>query len=106
MSEALLLFLAVLSCATGFAWLALAMEPHWRQVRNDDPLPKSAVSVLRVLGGVALFASLILCSLADHPSMVALVWPMALAVGALLVAFTLAWRPRAFAPLVGWVGRR
>lgn len=103
MSEALLFFFALLSCATGFAWLALAMEPHWRQVRNDDPLPNSAVLVLRVLGAIALVASLVLCSLADHPSMVALVWPMVLAVGALLVAFTLAWKPRAFVPLVAWL---
>ena len=105
MSEAMLFALALLSGVVGFAWLALTMEPHWRQVRNDGPLPAAAVPVLRILGSIALVASLILCSFADHPSMVALVWPMALAVAALIVAFTFAWRPRVFAPLVAWVGR-
>jgi hypothetical protein len=103
MSEALLFLLALTCCAIGFAWLALTLEPHWRQVRNDQPLPKATIPMLRVLGGVAVFASLVLCALADHPSMVALVWPMTLAVSALLVAFTLAWKPRIFAPLVAWI---
>jgi hypothetical protein len=105
MSDALQLFFALLCCVIGFAWLALALEPHWRQVRSDEPLPKPMVPVLRALGSLALFASLVLCSLADHPSMMALVWPMALAVAALLVAFIFAWRPRTFAPLVAWIGR-
>jgi hypothetical protein len=30
---------------------------------------------------------------------------MTLAVAALLVAFTLAWKPRVFAPLVAWISR-
>jgi hypothetical protein len=102
MSEGLLLLLAVFCCVLGFAWLALTLEPHWRQVRGDAPLPAAVVPVLRTLGVAALGASLVLCALADHPSMVALVWPMALAVAALVVAFTLAWKPRAFAPLVAW----
>jgi hypothetical protein len=89
----------------GFAWLALAMEPHWRQVRNDGPVPGHAVPVLRILGSIALAVSLVLCSFADHPSMVALVWPMELAVAALVVAFTFAWKPQVFAPLVAWVNR-
>jgi hypothetical protein len=105
MSEAMLFFCAVFCCVLGFAWLALTLEPHWRQIRSDEPFPREMVPVLRILGGVALFASLVLCALADHPSMVALVWPMALAVAALLVAFTFAWRPRTFAPLVAWISR-
>ena len=35
--------------------------------------------------------------------MAALVWVMALAAAALVVAFTLSWRPRWLAPLVAWV---
>ena len=41
----------------------------------------------------ALLASLLLCLRADHASMAVLVWVMSLAAAALLVAFTLAWRP-------------
>lgn len=104
MSEAMLFLFAILCCVLGFAWLALTLEPHWRQVRSDGPLPASAVPMLRILGSIALAASLVLCAKADHPSMVALVWPMALAVAALVVAFTFAWRPRTFAPLVAWIG--
>jgi len=37
--------------------------------------------------------------------MAALVWGMALAGSALIVAFTLTWRPRWLAPLVVWAGR-
>lgn len=98
-----LLIAALLCCVTGLAWLALAMDVHWQQVRGSQPLPKAAVKTLRVMGGGALLASLALCLLADHPSMAALVWIMALAASALVVAFTFTWRPRAFAPLVAWV---
>ncbi len=103
MHEALLLIAAFACCVIGFAWLALSMEPHWRQVRSGEPLLPTVVRTLRILGSVGLAASLWLCFLADHPSMAALVWPMTLAASALVVAFTFTWRPRAFAPLVAWV---
>jgi len=106
MPEALLLFAAFVCCVIGLAWLALAMEPHWRQVRGGQPLAASTIRVLRVLGSLGLAASLLLCFVADHPSMAALVWIMALAASALLVAFTFTWRPRTFAPLVWFVGRQ
>lgn len=103
MPEALLFVAAQLCSVIGFGWLALSMEPHWRQVRGSQPLRPAVAKSLRVLGSLALAASLVICFQVDHPSMAALVWPMALAVGALLVAFTFTWRPRAFAPLVAWV---
>jgi Protein of unknown function (DUF3325) len=59
--------------------------------------------VLRVLGALAITGSLLLCLRADHPGMAALVWIMALALAAMMVAFTLSWRPRVLAPLVAWV---
>lgn len=102
-APALLLAAALLCCVIGFAWLALTLDSHWQQVRGKQPLPPASVPVLRTLGAGALFASLVLCLLADHPSMAALVWVMALAVAALIVAFTFTWRPRLFAPLVAWV---
>lgn len=45
-----------------------------------------------MLGTLALLASLVLCLMADHPSMAALVWVMLLAFGAACVALLLAWR--------------
>ncbi len=103
MPNALLLFFALLCCVFGFAWLALTMKPHWRQVRGDQLLPKQTVLTLRVLGSLGLLASLVVCLVADHPSMAVLVWVMVLAVAALVVAFTFTWRPRTFAPLVMWI---
>ena len=101
--QALWLALAGLSCTTGFAWLALAMDPHWQQVRGAVPCPPHGVRLLRVLGGAALGASLLACLRADHASMAALVWVLMLSAGSLGVAFTLAWRPRWLAPLVAWL---
>lgn len=102
MPDALLLAAALLCSSAGFAWLALAMEVHWQQVRGPQPPARSTVLALRLLGAAALAASLLLCLRADHGSMAALVWVMGLAASALLVAFTLSWRPRALAPLVAW----
>jgi len=101
----LLLAAALLCSVLGFAWLALAMEVHWTQVRGAPPASPGVVRALRVLGALALAASLILCLRADHAGMAALVWVMGLAAGALVVAFTLAWRPRWLAPLVAWAPR-
>lgn len=101
-----LLSCAALSCAAiGMAWLALAMDVHWRQVRGEEPLSAAARRTLRAMGGLALALALALCLLADHASMAALVWVMALTASALLVAFTLAWRPRWLSWLVAWLPR-
>lgn len=102
MPESLLLAAALLSAFLGLAWLALAMEPHWQQARATPAPSRAMLRLLRVLGAAALAASLLLCLAADHPTMAALVWLMALAVSAIAVAMLLAWRPR----WVGWlVGR-
>jgi hypothetical protein len=44
-----------------------------------------------------------LCLRADHPTMAVLVWVMALAGSALLIAFPPSWRPRRLRLLVAWV---
>jgi hypothetical protein len=99
----MILLAALLACFLGLAWLALAMDVHWQQVRGAG-IPGAGIRrLLRALGALALLASLILCFVADHASMAVLVWVMALAGGALLVAFTLSWKPRMLAPLVIWV---
>jgi len=94
MSSALMLALAVFTSFVGMAWLALAMPVHWEQVRGPRQLSRRAALLLRVLGTLALAGSLALCLAADHASMAALVWVMALAADALIVAFVLSWRPR------------
>ena len=97
----LLLAAATVLCVLGFAWLALAMDVHWKQVRHDQP-SKSTSTVLRVLGCLSLFTSLVLCLFTDHASMASLVWVMLLAAAALIVAFTFTWRPRLFSLLIIW----
>ncbi|RYY04634.1 MAG: DUF3325 domain-containing protein [Gammaproteobacteria bacterium] len=97
-----LLLIAILLCVLGMAWLALAMEAHWKQVRSDKVSEKT-VRLLRYLGGASVFASLLFCLAVDHPTMASLVWIMLLAASALIVAFTFTLRPRLLAPLVGWV---
>jgi hypothetical protein len=69
------------------------------------PLSRRSERLLRVGGVVALCASLWLCLRADHVTMAPLVWVMAMAGAALIVALALAWRPRWLAPLVFWAGR-
>lgn len=89
------------ACAfAGLAWLALAMEGHWAQVRGTPAAPPRTVRTLRAMGAAALLVSLALCLVADRASMAALVWVMQLAVGAVAVALLLAWRPRWLAPLL------
>ena len=103
MPENLWLVLALLCSLGGIAWLALAMEVYWKQVRGTDADPGSAtVLALRVLGIGALLVSLLLCLRADHATMAVLVWVMSLAGAALLVAFTLSWRPRWLGWFVAW----
>jgi hypothetical protein len=103
MVDAVLLGVALLSAVCGMAWLALAMKVHWRQVRGTQPLSRGSALVLRALGALALLASLLICLRVDHASMAALVWVMAIIPAILVIAFTLAWRPRWLAWLVVWV---
>ena len=93
-------WLTAFGCSvTGFAWLALAMELHWRQVRGTPPPTRSGTNLLRGLGVLALLLSLGACLRADHPTMAALVWVMQLAAAALTVTFTLSARPALLSPL-------
>jgi hypothetical protein len=95
-----LLTAALLLCVCGMAWFALAKDAHWRQLRAGAPTRRK---LLRGLGAFALIDALFLCLLADHASMAALVWVMALAASAQIVAFTLTWRPRLLTPLIAWL---
>ncbi|HMN43182.1 MAG TPA: DUF3325 domain-containing protein [Povalibacter sp.] len=103
MRDPLLLAAGLLICIAGFAWLALAMDVHWQQVRADASPARSTKRSLRILGGVAIAVSLWLCLAVDHATMASLVWFMTLTASALTVAFTLTWRPRLLGPLVFWI---
>jgi hypothetical protein len=91
-SRSLWLLVALLCSIGGIAWLALAMQVHWTQVRGTEARAGTALS-LRLLGAGALGLSLWACLRADHASMAALLWVMLLTAAALTVAFVLAWRP-------------
>ncbi|KQP19994.1 hypothetical protein ASF43_27920 [Pseudorhodoferax sp. Leaf267] len=94
---------AVAANALGLAWLALAMDVHWAQVRGGTVPAPGGVRLLRVLGALTLAGALLLCLAVDHGSMASLVWTMSLAAAAIAIALTLSWRPRLLAPLVAWV---
>ncbi len=102
-SHAVLLAGALLACVLGMGWLALAMPVHAQQAWGRQPSVANQ-RALRWLGAVGLLAALLLCLGADHPTMAVLVWIMALALAAVLTAFTLAWRPRWLRVLAPWVG--
>lgn len=103
MADLALLAAAQLCSLGGMGWFALAKRDHWRQVKGHSPLREGTRRTLRTLGAIALAAALVLSASADHASMAALVWVMGLSASALLIAFTLAWRPRWLRWLVPWV---
>lgn len=94
MVEQLLLWLTLSFAVCGMAWLALAMDVHWRQLHAGQPLSPAKAKRLRISGALALLASLGCCVAAEHPTMAALVWVMTATASALIVSFTLAFRPR------------
>jgi len=105
MADAALLAAALGTATCGMAWLALAKKPHWAQVRGTEALALRSARTLQTLGASALLASLVLCLRADHVSMASLVWVMTMAASALIVTFTLAYRPRWLGWLVFWMKR-
>ncbi|MDP9992312.1 hypothetical protein J2W28_001656 [Variovorax boronicumulans] len=99
----MLLFAAMVTSIAAAGFLALSMDVHWEQVRADPQCSPRMVRLLRILGAACVVASLVLCLGADHVSMASLVWFMTLAGAALVVTFTLSWRPRWLRPLVMWI---
>lgn len=85
MRDPLLLAAGLLIRIAGFAWLALAMDVHWQQVRAEALPARSTKHGLRILGGVAIAVSLRLCLAVDHATMASLVWFMILTASALTV---------------------
>ncbi|WP_295680341.1 DUF3325 family protein [uncultured Nevskia sp.] len=102
MPDAVLLIAALFTACLGMAWLALAMDVHWKQVCGSASPSPVISKLLRGLGFATLLAALLLCLEADTATMAVLVWMMALAVAAVTVAFVLSWRPRLLAVLLPW----
>ncbi|MFT3720537.1 DUF3325 domain-containing protein [Pseudorhodoferax sp.] len=96
---------AALANVVGFAWLALAMDGHWRQVHGGTRPAPGVRIMLRMLGTAGLLVSAGLCLVADVPSMAALVWVMLLAAAAPVVALALTWRPRLLRAVWPWGDR-
>jgi uncharacterized protein DUF3325 len=101
MADPLLLAGSFALSICGMAWLALAMKPHWAQVRGASAHSASTARKLRFAAAAALLLSLVVCLLVDHASMAALVWVMNVSASALIVAMTLAYRPGWLSWLVG-----
>lgn len=106
MADVLLRSIGFVLGVCGMGWLSLAMDPHWVQVRGGARLSRAAARALRALGAFALTASFALALWVDHGSMAPLVWVMMLTASALLVAMTLAFRPRWLSFLVAWLPRQ
>jgi len=99
MADSILLAASFVCAVCGMAWLALAMEVHWSQVRTRATYGAAVARRLRSFGAAALFLSLVVCLVADHASMAVLVWVMTLSASALAVAMILAYRPQ----LLSWL---
>lgn len=97
-TPSLLLALATFGVVGGMACLAMGMAVHWQQVAPPGRLHRPLR--WRVAGCALLLVSLLLCLRADHASMAVLVWLMLLALGAVITAQVLAWRPMLLAWLV------
>ncbi|KRA44169.1 hypothetical protein ASD72_09065 [Pseudoxanthomonas sp. Root630] len=104
-SHGSLLSLALIASGAGMGWLALSMQVHAQQAWNHVPSP-TTLKWLRWLGSAALLTAFALCLAADHATMAVLVWFMALAGAALIVAFTLSWRPQWLRLLAPWIRSR
>ena len=91
--SSILLILAVVMGLASFAWLALAMDVHWKKVQEGRASNHPA-KVLRVMGWVGLLVTAVLCFMADRPSMAVLVWLMLLAAASPSIGMMLSWRPK------------
>ena len=99
MQDVLLLISLSLTAYLGFALLALTQARPWRRLSQTPPPTGIRPLALRILGGLALVLSLVLCLVRDGPSLGALLWATAISVAATAVAFTLTWHPALLRPL-------
>ena len=90
----------------GFALLALTQARPWQRVSPAPQPTRIRRLALRILGGLALLLSLVLCLVRDGPGFGALLWATMISLAAIAVAFTLTWRPSLLRPLVKMVAMR
>ncbi|ARP94004.1 DUF3325 family protein [Bordetella genomosp. 13] len=100
--------LALLLGYLAFALMACAMARHRDDIAGCElPEPTAAAGQsLRLAAGVLLLAALCAAISLAGPAFGALLWAMDISLAAMLVAFTLTWRPGWLAPLLRWVMRR
>lgn len=90
MADSWALALGAATALVGMSWLALSLPAHWQQVLSG----KVPARPLRFAATVMLMVSLLMCLVADHPTIAVLVWVMMLSTSALTVALLLALSPR------------
>lgn len=100
MSEPALLAAVFVSTYLGCAWLALSQVRHAQGVAGVDVSLGWRLTVFRLVGGVGLMVGPTLAVLRDGPGFGSLLGSIALSVGAVAVAMTLAWRPYWLRPLL------
>ena len=92
MLDATLLALVLAAVYCGFAALALCQPRPWKLVMGEGTCPNRLVWRLRVAGYGLLALGFVFALLRDGPSFGALLWSIAVSIGAIAVAFTLTWR--------------
>jgi hypothetical protein len=93
MRDAVLLALVFAAVYCGFAALALCQARPWKRAMGEGSCPKPLVWRLRTAGYGLLALGLVLALQRDGSSFGALLWSIAVSIGAMAVAFTLTWRP-------------
>lgn len=85
-----------------FALMACAMGRHRDDILGQDSPEPSASSRrwLHIAAAVLLLGALGLAIGLAGPAFGALLWSLQISMAAMLVAFTLTWRPRCLAPLL------
>lgn len=109
MLEALSLTAAWMSSLTGFSILALAQDRHWEAVTGMAADRRRHGAHLRVVGGALQCAACALTVPSQGMAFGILLWAIAMTAAAMLIAFTLAWRPHWMAGVARvcrkWPGR-
>jgi hypothetical protein len=93
MRDAVLLVLVLAAVYGGFAALALCQPRPWKRAIGEGVCPKQLVWRLRAAGYGLLALGFVLALQRDGLSFGALLWCVAVSIGAMAVAFTLTWRP-------------
>ena len=101
MLETLKVVLLLACTYVGFALIALTQDQHRRRVTPGPVLRRQRAWAQRAVAAVFLALALPVALWRDTPSFGAILWVLALSVGAQLVTVTLTWRPQLLRVLIG-----